>query len=139
MITKEDYLTSSGSYPTRAASPELTPELLANADRLLSAVQALLKDLNIQEVKISSGFRPKFINAGIPSAAKRSLHTQCLAIDIVDDKAQSLCKLILSKPELLKKHGLWMEDPASTKGFNTNWTHLDLGTRADRPIRVFKP
>jgi hypothetical protein len=61
------------------------------------------------------------------------------AIDIKDDKDQKLASLILSNPQLLKKYDLWLEDPAHTKGKNTNWVHLDVGTRKDRDLRMFKP
>jgi hypothetical protein len=61
------------------------------------------------------------------------------AIDILDDKPQSLANKILTNPDLLKKYDLWLEDPAHTKGKNTNWVHLDMGNRTERPLRMFKP
>ena len=139
MISLSDYLTASGAYPEREKSPEVTPELLANAEQLLKAVNSLLAELNVKFAKVSSGFRPSSVNAGIANAAKKSLHTQCLAIDLLDDKGQSLGKKFASNPELLRKYGLFLEDLDSTKGKNTNWVHTDLGTRADRPSRIFKP
>lgn len=143
MITLQDYLTASGSYPARAKSPELTPELLKNAEDLLSRVNALLKDLGIDKSKVSSGFRPSAVNAGIANAAKKSYHMRCLAIDILDDKDQSLAKRIQKDAEdnklnsLLHKHGLWLEHPQFTKGKFSTWCHLDCGTRKDREVRVF--
>lgn len=139
MLDINNYLTASGSYPDRASSKELTPELLTNAKALIMAVNNLLKDLNISSVRVSSGFRPSAVNGQIANAAKKSLHQQCLAVDILDSKDQTIAKLIESKPELLKKHGLWMEHKDSTKGQYTNWVHLDLGKRVDRPVRIFKP
>ena len=137
-IDLNSYLTSSGRYPDRANHAEVD---LQNAAKLISAVRCLLQDLQYKApVDISSGFRPAVVNAAITNASKKSLHQACLAVDLMDDKQQSLGKLIASKPDLLKLYGLFIEDLDSTKGKNTNWVHLDLSpTRADRPSRMFKP
>ena len=144
-ITLKDYLTASGSYPEREKHKELTPELLKNAEKLLTQVNQLLKDLGVSSARVSSGFRPSEVNAATAGAAKKSLHTQCLAIDIIDDKNQSLANKINkleneAKDQFLGKYGLWLEHPEATKGKNTNWCHLDLSTsRSPRKVRVFKP
>jgi len=130
MITLKDYLTSSGAYPAREKSPELTPEIVSNANKLLEKVNALLADLGIDKVRVSSGFRPLAVNATVKNAAKKSHHTTGNAIDIVDDSKQSLSLKLLKDAEdnkqssLLAKHGLYMEHPQHTIGKNTNWTHL---------------
>ena len=139
MISLSDYLTASGAYPEREKSPEVTPEVIANAEKLLKAVNSLLTELNIKFAKVSSGFRPSSVNAGIANAAKKSSHMTGKAIDLLDDKSQSLAKLFASKPELLRKYGLFLEDPESTKGKNSNWCHTDIADRPDRPSRIFKP
>lgn len=136
------YLTASGKYPEREKSKELTQIHLDNAKTLLERVDALFKDLglDLNKYKVSSGFRPSDVNKALANAAKKSLHQLCKAIDIEDDKSQTLAKLIQSKPELLKKHGLWLESPSHTIGKNTNWVHLDISTdRTDRPSRTFIP
>lgn len=138
-ITLEQYLTSSGKYPDRATSHELNMELIRNANILLDKVNEFLEELGISEVTLSSGFRPTDVNAATPNAAKKSNHCICVAMDIEDDKDQTLGHLILSNPELLRKYGLFVEDLASTIGQNTNWTHLDYMERTDRPSRSFKP
>lgn len=144
-ITLKDYLTASGSYLEREKHEELTSELLKNSEKLLTRVNQLLTDLGITSVKVSSGFRPSDANAATAGAAKKSLHTQCLAIDLLDDKNQTIANKINSlensaKDGFLKKYGLWLEHPESTKGKYTNWCHLDLSTsRSDRRVRVFKP
>lgn len=137
MIKLQDYLTSSGRYPERASSSEITPEVLENAERLLKAVNALLVDLKWdKEVSISSGFRTSSVNSSISGAAKKSAHMTGEAIDLVDDKDQSLCRACTR--EILEKHGLYREDSDYTKGKNTNWTHLQ--TRPTRSgSRIFKP
>jgi Peptidase M15 len=139
MITLEQYLTSGGRYKDRANSPECTQEVKDNAIKLISKVNLLLKDLNITIVDISSGFRTSGANAATSNAAKKSLHMSGLAVDILDNANQDLAKLIVSKPELLEKYDLWIEDPQATKGKNTNWCHLDIGNRSTRPIRMFRP
>lgn len=124
------YLTASNVYPDRAKHKELTPALLANANSLLVKVQAFFKDLglNLENYKISSGFRPSEVNGALANAAKKSLHQQCLAIDIMDDKNQGLAKLVQSRADLRRKHGIWLEDPSYCKGKYTNWVHLDISS-----------
>lgn len=135
IISLDKYLMGrQNQYPT-----EYTDTVKQNAERLLEKVNALLHELGIDVAEVSSGWRPAAINAATPNAAKKSYHTLALAIDIKDDKNQTLGKLIASKPELLKKYDLWLEDLSSTKGVYSNWCHLDLAVRADRPSRIFKP
>lgn len=135
-LTLNSLITSSDKYPERAKSLELTKEVLENGEELVRRVNLLLAELEVDSSKVSSGFRPSLINQNIPNAAKKSLHMTCMAVDLVDDKDQTLAKLVASKPELLKKYNLWLEHPDNTKG----WVHLDISkTRADRPIRIFRP
>lgn len=134
MISLKDYLTASGKYPERVNSPELTPELLQNAENLLERVNALFAELHVYNLKVSSGFRPVSVNMHIPGAAKRSLHMQCLACDI-HDRDGSIDKLIESRDDLKKKYGLWQESPTKT----LNWCHLDLKDRGVRAANTFIP
>lgn len=134
-ITVEAYLMGRDKkYPE-----ELTSDIITNCTILLEKVNALLFSLGIKEAKVSSGWRPAAVNAGVKNAAKKSLHMTGKAVDIMDDKGQSLAKKILEKPELLKQYDLWLESPDNTKGVNTNWVHLDIGVRYERPVRIFKP
>lgn len=139
VITLSDHATSSGSYPDRIRHPEYTEEVVSNARALLDKVNGLLTEIGVTSVKVSSGFRPSSVNAGISNAAKRSYHMLGRAVDLLDDGNQNLARKISTRPDLLKKYGLWLEDPASTIGKNTNWCHLDDGNRQDRPSRIFKP
>ncbi len=134
IVSVKDVLTSSGRYPERETHKEVTPEVISNINKLILAVNAFLTEVGITNASISSGFRPSDVNANIPNAAKRSLHMRGLALDLVDSDGK-LDQLFASKPELLRKYGLWLEDPAST----INWTHCDIGQRLDRPSRIFKP
>jgi uncharacterized protein YcbK (DUF882 family) len=135
-ITRNDVITASGSYPERLKSKELTQEVTDNIDKLIIPVNNLLAELGIKSVKISSGFRPSAINAAVANAAKKSAHQSGEAVDIIDDKGQSLAKKITLK--LLEKYDLYMEDPAYTIGKNTNWVHLSTRkTRSGK--RIFIP
>lgn len=138
-ITLKEYLTASGSYPDRQNHKELTPEFLTNAERLLKAVNGMLDELGIKSAKVSSGFRPSEVNARVKSASKKSLHMQCLAIDILDDKKQTLATMFATNADKMRKYGLWLESPVHTKGQNTNWVHTDVGNRTDRTSRIFIP
>ncbi len=141
MISLKEYITASGKYPEREQNKELTAQYLDNAAKLLNDVNNLLTELGIASVTISSGFRPSTVNANIPNAAKKSLHTTCMAVDMQDSNGE-LDKLLSTDKgqELLAKYGLWQEHPTATKG----WCHLDKGERVikNRPNclkRQFNP
>ena len=134
MLTLKDLLTSSGKYPEREKHKEVTPEVTANATALLEKVNNLLKDLKIDKVSVSSGFRPSEVNAGIANAAKKSLHMTGQAVDLVDPDGK-LDALIESRDDLKKKYGLWQEKKEFTKG----WCHLDVKNRGIRDKNEFIP
>lgn len=141
MISLDLYFTD---YVTKADrriqyASEYTDDIRNNAIKLLALINQLLSDLGITESDVTSGWRPLQINNKTTNAAKQSGHLNGLACDILDDDNQNLAKLVASRPDLLRKYGLFLESPQSTKGINTNWVHLDCLTRADRPSRVFLP
>lgn len=104
-----------------------------NAKMLLLRVNALLQALKWGPVKITSGYRSQAHNKKIGGAVA-SHHCYGRAVDIQDLNGD-LYRAIASRPTLLKTFALWMEDGASTHG----WVHLDIGTRHERPVRIFKP
>ena len=132
MLKLNDWITSSGKYPERAS--ESNSDIEASATVLLEKVNAVLEDCGLKDVKVSSGFRPESVNAKITNAAKKSAHMSGKAIDLVDVDGK-IKALVQSKPELLRKLGLFMEHPDATP----TWCHLDYVVRADRPNRIFKP
>jgi len=143
-MTLEDWVTSSGRYPERAKSSELTDEVIAAATDLVVRVNALLNDLGWEEpVSISSGFRPSAVNANVSGASKKSAHMTGKALDIFQEKpGNRLGELIRSehkKSQILKKHGLMMEALEATVGKNSNWVHLDTVPRSERASYEFKP
>jgi hypothetical protein len=136
-ITVNDILTSSGKYPERAAHPECTNEVKTNAAKLCDAVNALFTDLKYKSnLTVNSGFRTSEVNKNIPNAAKKSQHMLGNAVDLsdVDGKLDELLTLDATDV-LLKKHGLWVEDPSVTRF----WTHLDCKDRGKRSKNIFKP
>lgn len=136
MLTLQDWITSSGKYPERAKSDELTDTVLDNAQLLLDSVNDLLVALgmDLSKVSISSGFRPSSVNTKIPNAAKKSLHMTGLALDLLDTDGK-IDSLIEKNSHLLETYGLWLESPTKTP----NWCHLDKGTRSKRKIKIFFP
>jgi hypothetical protein len=116
---------------------EWTFEVRQNAAELITRVNMLLKDLKITSARVSSGWRPREINQRI-GGAPRSYHITGQAVDIRDNEAQTLSKTIIANKHLLHRYQLWMENPSFTRG-NTNWVHLDIGTRPEMDLRVFNP
>lgn len=128
MITLKDY------YMGRDVThkDELLPYIETNATDLLIRVNALLAELEIEKVIISSGWRPPSINSEVKGAAKNSSHVIGKAVDIA---TQEVANALLKQPHLLHKYSLWLESPKATP----TWTHLDTALRPDRDLRVFKP
>lgn len=120
LLTLNDLLTSSGKYPKRATHIECTDEVKANALALLEKVNAFLDELGVTDATVSSGFRPSEVNNATPNAAKKSLHKVGKAVDLLDDAAGTLATLVYNNQELLKKHGLAIENP----GWTVGWLHI---------------
>lgn len=134
MLTVNDILTSSNKYPDRAKSPEVTPEVLNNIEKLLSKLNPFLEELGLTSVKVSSGFRTSAVNSATKGAAAKSNHMIGLACDL-EDPHGDLDALVGMNDTLLKKYGLWQENPDSTP----QWLHLDAHDRGNRSKNVFKP
>lgn len=133
LINLEQYASASGKYPERLKDPEFSLEVIDNALKLLDKINALLAELNITKVSVSSGFRPSGVNSKIPGAAKKSNHMVGHACDL-EDVDGKLDKLFLENLKLLEKHGLYLEHPDNTK----NWSHLqDISPKSGN--RVFNP
>jgi hypothetical protein len=129
IISFQDYITASGKYNERLSNKELDDEKVKNAYKLIERVNNLLNELEVYDVKVSSGFRPSTINAGIAGAAKKSAHLSCEAVDLA--LHPKLDKITI---QLLEKHGLYLENPKHT----ISWRHLQI-----RPTksgnRIFTP
>jgi|GEM_PF-5000317 len=135
-LTAENVITSSGRYKDRADSLELTEQIRQNIDALVNKVNDLLNELGIERADVTSGFRTQSSNAATKNAAKKSNHMNGDAVDIMDDKDQTLAAKITK--DLLIKHDLFMESPKHTKGARTNWVHLQT-TKTRSGNRIFIP
>jgi uncharacterized protein YcbK (DUF882 family) len=94
-----------------------TNEMVGNATILLSRVNALMAACGFKTT-VNSGWRPPAYNATIPNASPTSKHMTMQAIDLRD--TGQIAAYLNENRQLLKDHGLWMEAPASTRG----WCHL---------------
>ena len=122
-ITIDDYL---GPYKH---SPEITPEVVENAEGLLIAVNALLTEAVADGVTLlfnpynhthisgqgNGGVRPPSCLIG----AARSTHKEGKGVDIYDPYRE-FAKWCYLHPERLHVHGLSMEDARWTP----SWAHL---------------
>ncbi len=117
MITPEDY------FGRMTHIEEPSQEIRENAAELLERVNALLADLAPMEEAlapaVNSGWRPASYNATIANAAPKSKHITGQAIDLADPDGD-LDDYLFNNPQVLARHGLWLEHPLSTKG----WCHL---------------
>lgn len=113
MLTLEDYFRGHLNPPA---------EVVTSATELLNRVNACLAEVPYSEAqnpKISSGWRPADYNATVPNAAPNSKHITGQAVDISDPDGV-IDAYLHTYFQILAKHELWAEHPASTKG----WSHL---------------
>lgn len=106
--------------------------LEVNLEKLLKAVNKF-RAVYGKPMRVSSGYRPAAINATVKGAAKKSNHMKCLAVDFVDRDGK-LAEYCLNNLKLLEEFGIWLEDPAFTKG----WIHMQV-VPPRSGNRVFKP
>lgn len=132
-ITLKDYLTACGRYPERESLAD--QKVKDNALELLRRVNEALEFLGVESADVSSGFRPSTANSAA-GGAKSSAHITGEALDLIDDKDQTLCKLFTKA--ILEQFDLYREDSVYTVGKNTNWCHLQTRKTASGK-RVFKP
>jgi hypothetical protein len=131
-LTHNDILTTSGKYPDRPKKWPPEQGTVANAHDLAARLNRL-GDYWERQLTLTSGYRPDAINAKVPGAAKKSHHRICAAADIADPDGK-LAAFCLADLPMLEHLGLWLEDPAHTKG----WVHLQLFPPKSGN-RVFKP
>lgn len=121
MITLQDYWMGRD----KTYSKELTAEITKNAEQTVKLANALLSEFRFdvktdtEQRHVKSGWRPPEVNAATPNAALRSRHMTGQAIDIADPEGD-LDEWCMSHTDTLARLGLWLEHPASTKG----WCHV---------------
>lgn len=110
----------------------LTAQIRANAAMTVERANALLERFG--EVRtVNSGWRPPTVNAATPGAAPFSKHMTGEAVDIADPEGD-LDEWCLAHQDALVDIGLWLEHPASTKG----WCHVQISPPRSGN-RVFYP
>jgi hypothetical protein len=118
----------------------LSAQMRSEAARTVALANQLLARLDAAGVPlvaplVNSGWRPPAVNAATPNAAPRSKHLTCQAVDIHDPEG-IIDDWLMSDPGqlALADLGIWMEHPASTKG----WSHWQTVPPASGR-RVFFP
>ena len=99
---------------------ELTSELRVNAEVTVARVNALLSHFG-QDRIVNSGWRPRAVNSATLGAAIKSKHMTCEACDLQDADGD-LDDWCMDNLQILEELRLWLEHPASTKG----WTHVQI-------------
>lgn len=113
----------------------LTREIELNAADLVGRCNMLAKELPFPLPRVTSGWRPPAVNAGVKGAAKRSNHMTGNAVDFAGVEMARWC---FANLPVLERLGLWLEHPDATVGTNGGWTHLQrVPPRSGR--RVFRP
>lgn len=134
MITLNDYWM--GRQHTFKA--DLTEDIIRNATVTIKRANMLLTKFksatnDTEQRKVTSGWRPPKVNAGVPNAAVRSKHMTGQAIDIADPEGD-LDEWCMTNQAVLEEVQLWLEHPSATKG----WCHLQtIPPKSGR--RVFYP
>jgi len=105
---------------------ELTDEIRRNAEQTIQRANLLLTEFkaatgDTEQRRVNSGWRPAAVNASVPNAAVRSKHMTGQAIDISDPDGD-LDDWCTTHQVTLTSIGLWLEHPASTKG----WCHVQI-------------
>jgi len=106
--------------------PELSHEIVGNAVETVRRVNLLLARYfaarpRADRPRVTSGWRPKAINAATANAAPRSRHITGEAIDLSDPEGE-LDGWCLNNLDQLIECALWLEHPAATK----SWCHLQI-------------
>lgn len=117
----------------RTHGADLTDEICTNAADLVARCNQLAAELPFALPRVSSGWRPPSINAGVKGAAKRSNHMTGNAVDFADADGR-LDAWCLANLPVLERIGLWLEHPDATP----TWCHLQrVPPRSGR--RTFRP
>jgi uncharacterized protein YcbK (DUF882 family) len=121
MITIEEVLMG------RDKANPLTPEQWRNLADLMGRIN-IVRAAYGKSLTVSSGYRPPAQNAAA-GGAKNSTHMSCQAVDFADPKGE-FSNWCLANMDLLKRVGLYLEDPKYT----TTWTHLQTRPTKNNPF-----
>lgn len=122
---------------------EYTLGVKANAELMVDALNELVKRMEQDGVPleehpqtktiISSGWRPRQINAQVKGAAVRSKHMTGQACDLYDPEG-AIDDWLMDNQQALIELRLFLEHPSATKG----WAHLQIVPPGSQK-RVFYP
>jgi hypothetical protein len=128
ILTVDRYITSDGKYPnfrnTWAKAPNMIT-LQADAKKLIARVSTLLSMAAINNVDVTSGWRPLAHNFAI-GGAPNSKHLFAQAVDL-SDPDKKIGEWCLTNIEALKDLGLYMESLAVSHAAANKmkrWVHL---------------
>ena len=104
---------------------EVTDEVRRNAEITVERVNELLARAGRSDINsVASGFRTKAVNDATSNSAKASRHLTAEAVDLPDADRQ-LAEWCVDNLDVLRKIGLWLEDPRWTWSEHGNhWIHL---------------
>lgn len=130
MIIADYWMGRDAKYPA-----ELTREIELNAADLVGRCNLLARELPFPLPRVTSGWRPPAVNAGVKGAAKKSNHMTGNAVDFAGNEMARWC---FENQGKLERIGLWLEHPDATVGTNGGWTHVarvppKSGRRTFRP------
>lgn len=109
----------------RAKFFELDSTIQANLLELSMKINIIRKAYG-QPMTVSSGYRTAAINASTPNAAPNSKHMFGQAVDIRDADG-SLWTWVINNLDIIKKAGLWLENPNWThNSTNAGWVHFQI-------------
>lgn len=128
MLTRADYFMGRDEV----YASDMTPEIEEAAASLIRRINVLLDTFGEYRT-INSGWRPPEINGATPGASPTSKHMTGQACDLADPEGD-LDEWCCARASLLTVLGLWMEHPASTKG----WCHVQT-VAPKSGSRVFYP
>ena len=130
MITLESYWKGRD----KEYADELTPEIMANADRMVELANELLVRAGRSDIhSVNSGWRPKSVNDVTANAASSSRHLTAEAVDLPDPD-RTLAEWVVDNLDILREIGLWTEDPRWTP----TWVHLQIVPPKSKKV-VFIP
>jgi hypothetical protein len=122
---------------------EITDEIRANAAETVARANKLIETLHEVNLTaqdsprtgspITSGWRPKAVNAATKGSAPHSNHITGRAIDLYDPDGD-LDEFFYENTAILEDLELWMEHPSATKG----WCHVQT-VPPSSGRRVFYP
>jgi hypothetical protein len=130
LITPDDYLKRRDIIYYEDWNKKLEKTMLTTLEK----INNFLKEIHINDVQVTSGWRPQQLNDSIKNAAVKSKHITCEAVDLLDMKPFLLMHAILENLIAAEIHGVYFEDFRYTP----TWVHIQV-TPPKSGQRIFIP